>query len=195
GSERPPGEPPTEEKAPRKRRTSGKTSSVPRQRAPRIVETEDQILGLDVVPTVEITTAPRTENREPRTLLSDWDYHLFNEGSHHRLWDTLGSHQIERDGVVGTMFAVWAPNASAVSVVGDWNGWDTRSHPLETRGPSGIWEGFIPAVHKGMKYKYHIRSKHNRYEVDKADPLAVHDETRPLTASIVWDLDYEWSDR
>src|SRR5437763_3770883 len=113
------------------------------------VTDEAQAVGADVVPRGVISTEdPETA---PRTLLSDWDYHLFNEGSHHRLWDKLGSHQIERDGVVGTMFAVWAPNASAVSVVGDWNGWDTRSHPLETRGPSGIWEGFIPAVHKGMK--------------------------------------------
>src|SRR5438105_7864410 len=214
GSERPGG--PVGEASRRKRRTSARPTSAPRKRVHRkkpeedivavqqnaaatpVIDTiaeEAQIVGVDVVPTVAITTAPTTENREPRTLLSDWDYHLFNEGSHHRLWDKLGSHQIERDGVVGTMFAVWAPNAAAVSVVGDWNGWDTRSHPLETRGPSGIWEGFIPAVHKGMKYKYHIRSKHNRYEVDKADPLAVHDETPPLTASIVWDLDYEWNDR
>ncbi|PYQ51288.1 MAG: 1,4-alpha-glucan branching enzyme [Acidobacteria bacterium] len=194
GSEQPPSEPPTAEKAPRKGRTSGKTSSVPRKRASRIVETEDQILGLDIVPTVEITTAPRTENRELKTLLSDWDYHLFNEGSHHRLWEKLGSHPMERGGVAGTMFAVWAPNAQSVSVVGDWNGWDERSQFLESRGPSGIWEGFIPDVHKGMKYKYHIRSRHNNYEVEKADPIAIHNETPPQTASIVWDLDYEWND-
>src|SRR5712692_2136217 len=165
-----------------------------RKRAQRGVETEDQILGLDIVPTVAITTAPTTENRQPATRLSDWDYHLFNEGSHNRLWEKLGSHPMERDGVAGTMFAVWAPNAESVSVVGDWNGWDDRSHFLESRGPSGIWEGFIPEVHKGMKYKYHIRSRHNGYEVEKADPVALHNETPPHTASIVWDLDYEWND-
>src|ERR1700716_1739295 len=127
--------------------------------------------------------------RQPTTLLSDWDYHLFNEGSHHRLWDKLGSHPMERNGVIGTMFAVWAPNAASVSVVGDWNGWNDRSNPLESRGESGIWEGFVAGVHKGMKYKYHIRSKHNGYQVDKADPLAVHNETPPHTASVVWNLD------
>src|ERR1700726_4074610 len=80
-----------------------------------------------------------TENRQPTTLLSDWDYHLFNEGSHHRLWDKLGAHLLEKDGVSGTMFAVWAPNAAYVSVIGDFNGWNRGSHPLESRGPSGIW--------------------------------------------------------
>jgi len=181
---------------PVKRRTSGKTTSVPRERPRRNAETEDQILGVDIVPTVEITTAaiPTTENRQPTTLLSDWDYHLFNEGNHHRLWEKLGSHPVERDGVAGTMFAVWAPNADSVSLVGDWNGWDDRAQLLESRGPSGIWEGFVPDVHKGMKYKYHIRSRHNGYEVEKADPLAIHNETPPHTASIVWDLDYEWND-
>ncbi|HEY8181092.1 MAG TPA: 1,4-alpha-glucan branching protein GlgB [Thermoanaerobaculia bacterium] len=195
GSELPPGEPPIEEKKPRKKRVSAKTSSVPRTTGKRPEESEAQTLGVDVVPTVEITTAePDTVNRQPATLLSDWDYHLFNEGSHHRLWDKLGSHPMERDGVVGTMFAVWAPNAAAVSVVGDWNGWNDDANFLESRGPSGIWEGFIPDVHKGMKYKYHIRSKHNGYEVEKADPLGIHHETPPRTASVVWDLDYEWND-
>jgi 1,4-alpha-glucan branching enzyme len=194
GFELPPGEPPVEEKKPRKKRVSAKTSSVPRTPVKRVEESEAQTLGVDVVPTVEITTETRTENREPTTLLSDWDYHLFNEGSHHRLWDKLGSHPMERDGVIGTIFAVWAPNAAAVSVVGDWNGWNEDANFLESRGPSGIWEGFISDVHKGMKYKYHIRSKHNGYEVEKADPLGIHHETPPRTASIVWDLEYEWND-
>jgi 1,4-alpha-glucan branching enzyme len=174
----------------KKRRTSGKTTSAPRKRVSRkkpaeevgavSVAEEAQIVGADVV---------------PATLLSDWDYHLFNEGSHHRLWEKLGSHPMERNGVTGTMFAVWAPNAQSVSVAGDWNGWNTRTHPLEPRGGSGIWEGFIPDVHKGMKYKYHIVSRQNDFEVDKADPLAVHNETPPHTASIVWDLDYQWNDQ
>src|SRR5207253_10417604 len=171
-----------------KRRTSGKTTSAPRKRV-RKVQEEAQIVGADVVPSVSITT-----EETPATLLSDWDYHLFNEGSHHRLWDKLGSHPIERDGLVGTMFAVWAPNARSVSVVGDWNGWSPQSNPLESRGASGIWERFIPGVHKGMKYKYHIVSQHAGYEVEKADPVGIHHETPPRTASIVWDLDYEWSD-
>ncbi len=188
------GEPPSEE-TPRKRRTSGKTTSAPRKRAERNrVAEEAQAMGADIVPTVAITTAPTTENRQRATLLSDWDYHLFNEGSHHRLWEKLGSHPMQRDGVAGTMFAVWAPNARAVSVKGDWNGWSDGSNRLESRGPSGIWEGFVPDVHKEMKYKYHVVSRHDGYEVDKADPVGIHHETPPQTASIVWDLDYEWND-
>src|SRR5713226_10323253 len=98
GSE-PPGARPAEGK-PRKRRTSGKTVA----RKHPLPEGEGQIVGADIVPTVEITTEPTTDNRQPTTL-SDWDFHLFNEGSHHRLWEKLGSHQVQRDGIVGTMFA------------------------------------------------------------------------------------------
>jgi 1,4-alpha-glucan branching enzyme len=169
---------------------SGKVTGERRKRPSRSLAEEAQNLGVDVVPSVEITT----ENRQPTTLLSDWDYHLFNEGSHHRLWDKLGAHGLEKDGISGTMFAVWAPNAAYVSVIGDFNGWNRDSHPLESRGPSGIWEAFVPHVGKGTKYKYHIRSRHNGYVVDKADPIGIHCETPPLTASIVWDLDYEWQD-
>jgi 1,4-alpha-glucan branching enzyme len=128
------------------------------------------------------------------SLLSDWDYHLFNEGSHTRLWEKLGSHVVTRDGMSGTMFAVWAPNAASVSVMGDWNNWNPEQHPLEDRGPSGIWEGFVPNVGKGTHYKFHIRSKHNNYRVDKADPVGIRHQTPPDTASVVWDLDYEWND-
>src|SRR6266550_3154746 len=189
--------------APPKQRTSGKTTSAPRKPVTRKKPEEDpappvvvdaiaeelQNVGADVVPQGEITS-----EETPATLLSDWDYHLFNEGSHHRLWEKLGSHPMERNGVAGTMFGVWAPNARAVSVVGDWNGWDPQSHPLESRGASGIWEGFVPHVQKGMKYKYHVVSRHDQYEVEKADPFGIHHETPAKTASIVWDLDYEWND-
>ena len=126
----------------------------------------------------------------PESLLSDWDLHLFNEGTHHNLWEKLGSHIVPG----GVMFAVWAPNAERVSVMGDFNGWNRDSHPLQERGASGIWEGFVPDVHKGTKYKYHIVSRVGGYRVDKADPFGVHHETPPATASIVWDLDYEWHD-
>src|SRR5581483_3703781 len=163
------GEPPSDE-TPKKRRTSEKTTRAPRKRVtrkkpaedPLLVETvaappkvidaiaeEAQNVGADVVPQGTITTEER-----PATLLSDWDYHLFNEGSHHRLWEKLGSHPGEHEGVAGTFFAVWAPNARSVSVVGDWNGWNPNSEQLKSRGASGIWEGFVPHVHKGMKYKY-----------------------------------------
>ncbi|HEY2029760.1 MAG TPA: 1,4-alpha-glucan branching protein GlgB [Myxococcales bacterium] len=123
------------------------------------------------------------------SLLSDDDLHLFNEGSHLKLYDHLGAHPA--DG--GTHFAVWAPNARAVSVIGDWNGWDKTSQRLDARGGSGIWEGFIPQVGKGHKYKFHIEAQ-TGYRVDKADPVAFHAETPPKTASIVWDLDYRWGD-
>ncbi len=126
----------------------------------------------------------------PMSLLSDWDLHLFNEGTHHKLWEKLGSHLLPG----GVMFAVWAPNASRVSVIGDFNGWNRDAHPLQPRAASGIWEGFIPDIGKGTKYKYHIVSRANGYQVDKADPFSVHHETPPHTASIVWDLDYDWND-
>ena len=99
------------------------------------------------------------------------------------------------DGVAGTYFAVWAPNAERVSVVGDFNYWDRGSHPLHVRWDgSGIFEGFIPGIGNGAIYKYHIVSKVNGYSVDKGDPFATHWETPPKTGSIVWDIDYEWGD-
>ncbi len=131
-----------------------------------------------------------TTSSESPSLLSDWDFHLFNEGSHNRLWEKLGAHVVSN----GTMFAVWAPNAASVSVMGDWNGWNPEQHYLADRGPSGIWEGFVPNAGKGALYKFHIRSKHNGYRVDKADPVGILHQTPPDTASVVWDLDYEWRD-
>ena len=156
----------------------------------RITE-ELQAVGADIVPSVTIEV---DLHADATSLLSDWDYHLFNEGSHTRLWEKLGSHIVTRNGVKGTMFAVWAPNAAWVSVMGDWNGWNPDQHQLEDRGPSGIWEGFVPHVGKGAHYKFHIRSKYHDYRVDKADPFAFLHETPPATASVVWDLDYEWHD-
>ena len=124
-----------------------------------------------------------------RSLLSDDDLHLFNEGSHLRLYEHLGAHLVEG----GTAFAVWAPNAKSVHVIGDWNGWDKSTQALQARGMSGIWEGFVKGVGRGAKYKFHIESR-TGYRVDKADPLAFHAETPPRTASVVWDLDYRWGD-
>src|SRR3954465_4189484 len=111
------------------------------------VTDEAQAGGAGIVPRGVMST--EEVDAAPRTLLSDWDYHLFNEGSHHRLWEKLGVHLVPG----GAMFGVWAPNATAVSVIGDWNGWDRDAHRLELRGGSGIWEGFVPHVTKGMKYK------------------------------------------
>ena len=129
------------------------------------------------------------------TLLTDDDLYMFNEGSHYQLYDKLGSHTMTVDGVQGTYFAVWAPTAKQVSVIGDFNAWDKSSHPLRPMGQSGIWEGFIPGVGTGTFYKYHVSSQQRGYRVDKADPFAFCTQIPPNTASIVWDLDYEWSDR
>jgi len=129
------------------------------------------------------------------SLLTDQDIYLFKEGNHFRLYDKLGAHVISVGGKEGTYFAVWAPNAKSVSVIGDFNGWNPRSHSLGARWDgSGIWEGFIPGVRQGATYKYHIVSRYRRYRVDKGDPFALHWETPPKTASVVWDLAYEWKD-
>ncbi len=126
--------------------------------------------------------------------LTDDDLYLFNEGSHLHLHEKLGSHLTDVDGVAGTYFAVWAPNAERVSVVGDFNGWDRSADALGLKGSSGIWEGFVAGASHGDAYKYHVVSAHDGYTVDKADPFAVHAETPPKTASKIWDLDYEWGD-
>ncbi|HEX6835643.1 MAG TPA: 1,4-alpha-glucan branching protein GlgB, partial [Polyangia bacterium] len=129
------------------------------------------------------------------SLLGATDLHLFNEGTHARLYDKLGSHLMTVGGQEGAYFAVWAPNAERVSVIGDFNGWDDSQAVLRAHGQSGIWEGFIPGVGRGDIYKYRIWSRFNGYRVDKADPYAVHQETPPKTGSKVWSLDgYEWGD-
>ncbi|MEW6614548.1 MAG: 1,4-alpha-glucan branching protein GlgB [Thermodesulfobacteriota bacterium] len=129
------------------------------------------------------------------SLLTDHDVYLFKEGNHFKLYDKLGSHPITIDGRRGMLFAVWAPNAETVSVIGDFNGWKPNVHPLKAReDESGIWEAFVPGVGKGAPYKYHIASRYNNYKVDKGDPLAFYWETPPCTASVAWDLSYEWGD-
>jgi len=128
------------------------------------------------------------------SFFTDNDLYLFNEGSHFRLASKLGAHIIDHDGNSGTHFAVWAPNAAEVFVMGDFNGWNKTSHRLHANGQSGIWEGFFPKIGKGALYKYHIVSRFNDYRVDKADPFSIFNEIPPKTASIVWDLDYQWGD-
>jgi len=122
------------------------------------------------------------------------DLYLFNEGTHQRLYEKLGAHEVTSDGVAGTRFAVWAPNAREVSVIGDFNGWQHGQNPLTTRGRSGIFEGFVPGIGRGARYKYHVVSHHGGYSVQKTDPFGFHQETPPRTASIVWPLDYAWGD-
>ncbi len=127
--------------------------------------------------------------------ITEHDTYLFKEGNHCRLYEKMGSHIVNVDGVLGVSFAVWAPNAKRVSVIGDFNFWDRKAHPLSVRWDgSGIWEGFIPGLEKGAIYKYHIVSKENGYSVDKGDPYARHWETPPKTGSIVWDIAYDWND-
>ncbi len=128
------------------------------------------------------------------SLFTDDDLHYFNEGSHLQLYEKFGSHLVEFDGRPGVWFAVWAPNAQTVSVIGDFNEWSKESHPLSSRGQNGIWEGFVPGIRNGAIYKYHIVSRHGGYRVDKADPFAFWAETPPQTGSVVWDLDYHWND-
>jgi len=128
------------------------------------------------------------------TLLTDDDLYLFNEGNHFCLYEKLGAHCLNANGVEGTYFAVWAPDAEQVYVTGDFNGWDRASHPMRSRGQSGIWECFVHGLGKGILYKYHVRSRYNGYRVDKTDPFAFYDEVPPKTASVVWNLDYTWGD-
>jgi 1,4-alpha-glucan branching enzyme len=127
--------------------------------------------------------------------ITDYDVHLFMEGKHTKAYDKLGSRLDLVDGTEGVSFAVWAPNAASVSVVGDFNGWNNTLHPLSKRRDwSGIWEGFVPRLSNGTLYKYHIVSKFNDYTVDKGDPFAKRWEVPPRTASTVWTSDYAWSD-
>ncbi|MBK7975199.1 MAG: 1,4-alpha-glucan branching protein GlgB [Deltaproteobacteria bacterium] len=137
---------------------------------------------------------PRATSQQPNSRLTDFDLHLFNEGNHFHIHDKLGAHLEEVDGTRGVQFGVWAPNARYVSVVGDFNAWDRASHPLARRQDSGIWEGFVAGLEKGSIYKFHVASGVNDYQVEKADPIGFLHETPPRTASMVWDLDYEWSD-
>ncbi len=128
-------------------------------------------------------------------FVTDHDIYLFKEGNHFRLYEKLGAHPIVVDGVAGVHFAVWAPNAKSVSVIGNFNGWDRSRHPLNARWDgAGIWEGFIPNLAKGELYKFFIVSNCEYYQVEKQDPFAIYNEVAPRTASVVWDLDYKWQD-
>lgn len=145
---------------------------------------------------MEKTAAPQKSTRRvSANELTDHDIFLLKEGTHTRLAEKLGAHLTSRDGIQGVHFAVWAPNAKAVSVIGDFNGWDKMSQPLKSRTDgSGVWEEFVPNVGSGARYKYHITSRHQNHQVDKADPYGMFGEVPPLTSSRVWDMAYTWND-
>ncbi|UMB61262.1 1,4-alpha-glucan branching protein GlgB [Lutibacter sp. A80] len=135
-------------------------------------------------------------NVQPYSLFTDFDINLFKAGKHYRLFEKFGSHITTVNGVEGVYFAVWAPTANQVSVIGDFNGWKDGEHQLNVRwDSSGIWEGFIPLVEKGMNYKYKIHSNNNGYISEKADPYARRCEHPPKTASVVWEDNYQWKDK
>jgi 1,4-alpha-glucan branching enzyme len=128
-------------------------------------------------------------------LLSDFDLHLIAEGTHYQLYETLGAHVREVEGVRGVQFAVWAPNALRVSVVGNFNTWDGRVCPMRSRGTCGIWELFLPDLNDGEVYKFEVRSRLGPIPFMKADPLAFRAELRPASGSVVASLDgYHWND-
>ncbi|MDI9634132.1 MAG: 1,4-alpha-glucan branching protein GlgB [Methanolinea sp.] len=127
--------------------------------------------------------------------LSDYDVYLFRQGKHTRLYGKMGAHPVRDGGEEGTWFAVWAPNADAVSVIGDFNGWEHGRDPLRARTDgSGIFEGFVAGARPGMRYKYHVVSRYGGYAVDKGDPFAFSWEVPPRTASVIWDLAHSWDD-
>ena len=128
------------------------------------------------------------------SLFTDEDVCNFQNGTHYSLYNLFGNKQVEVLGQHGTYFAVWAPNATAVFVIGNFNNWDNETHPLKVRlDSSGIWEGFIPNINKGEVYKYHLHG-YKGVKLDKGDPYANYWELRPLTASITWDTKYAWKD-
>jgi 1,4-alpha-glucan branching enzyme len=128
-------------------------------------------------------------------VLSDFDLHLFSEGNYYRIYAHLGAHLRELEGVPGVSFAVWAPNAERVSVVGPFNEWDGRRHPMRPRGATGVWELFIPGLQEWVLYKYEIRSRRQGYISLRADPVGFATELRPKSASLVFELGrYQWGD-
>jgi len=144
-------------------------------------------------------TSTRAERQVPTAAaaapLGETDFHLFAEGTHARLYEKLGAHAVVQDGTSGTRFAVWAPNAAAIDVIGDWNGWQADgASALAPLGQSGLWHGFLPAAVFGQRYKFRIRSRIGGYVVDKADPFAFAAELAPATGSVIVDLAYQWGD-
>ncbi len=155
----------------------------------------EEVFGYTLTVTTEETSHEMQDPYRFPPILSDFDLHLFSEGNHYRIYHRLGAHLCQVEGVDGVSFAVWAPNAERVSVVGRFNQWDGRRHPMRPRGATGIWELFIPNLGEWELYKYEIRSGQQGYIVGKADPVGFASELRPKTASLVFDVDsYSWDD-
>jgi 1,4-alpha-glucan branching enzyme len=151
-------------------------------------------MTLQTQPQSQPQETPLGPPRHDFSLLTDQDLYLFNEGNHNRMYAKLGAHMVTVNGQAGTYFAVWAPSAREVFVVGDFNGWNHGSHPMRAHGSSGIWECFIPGISKGFNYKYYIVSHNHGQRLEKADPFGFYHEKPPRTASHVWDLEYTWHD-
>jgi 1,4-alpha-glucan branching enzyme len=130
------------------------------------------------------------------TALTELDLYLLAEGTHNRAYERMGAHIVDRDGRSGVQFAVWAPNAERVSVIGDFNGWNSDANPMRVQPEAGVWEAFVPDIGQGARYKYRVQSRYERFVADKADPYGFSAEVRPQTASRVWNLEhYTWNDR
>ncbi len=156
--------------------------------APSFVAEQREQLIVDVQ---DYLNQPASASHE----MTDFDSHLIKEGNHFKLYEKLGAHILERDGVKGVKFAVWAPNAEKVSVIGDFNGWNRGATPMVPRGDgTGIWEIFVAGIGHGMAYKYAITTRQG-WELEKADPVGFHSEIPPKSASIVWDINYAWKDQ
>ena len=137
----------------------------------------------------------RRRRQADRGILGETDFHLLGEGTHAKLYEKLGAHAAWDGEGPGTRFAVWAPNAETIDVVGDWTDWQPGRVPLRAVGGSGVWQGFAAGVGPGHKYKFRIRSRYGGYSVNKADPFAFASEVPPATASVITSLDeYTWGD-
>src|SRR5690242_17192950 len=127
-------------------------------------------------PLVDPTGVAGTREPPADPSIGEQDLHLFHEGTHLRAYRKLGAHLATVKGEAGASFAVWAPNAVSVSVIGEWNGWRKGQDALLQVGQSGLWQGFVPGVRSGARYKYHVASRHGGYSVDKADPYGAYHE-------------------